>query len=243
MSDGSDQRCSYANCKNWDYAGSSKEPPNLCNDILITQAMITVADTLASKLCTKVTDQTHKKIISNLYYTREVTDHANNVVAEVYPKFSKSLRFGLYENGTNSADLTHYATIHYIGKGIFKYMNRAFDEWFMMIENEDKTILRFCEDYTSFGETPTDVKRIVLTYDDSDDITKLEFKKNDDSVASSFNKVDTFSQPIVNVQILPKEEYCTECWDKDDVANHGTWDARFIYTDQEVYGIVVDTPF
>ena len=35
-----------AGCKNWDYAGSSKEQPNLCKDIVITQQMITLADTV-----------------------------------------------------------------------------------------------------------------------------------------------------------------------------------------------------
>jgi hypothetical protein len=226
MSDGSDQRCSYANCKNWDYAGSSKIPPNLCNDIVITQAMITVADTIASKLCT------------------EVTDHANDVVAEVYPKFSQSLRFGLYEYASQDGTTSHYATVHYTGKGIFKYMNRAFEEVWLIVQSSDNTILRACEDYENFGENPTDIKKIVLTYDGgSGDITKLEWTKNDNSVASIFNKVDTFTVPIVTQQVLPTEEHCTTCWDEDDVTNHGTWDARFVYTDQEVHGILVATPF
>jgi hypothetical protein len=56
MANGSDQRCTYANCKNWDYSGSSKQPPNLCNDIVITQAMIDLADTMSQQLCPFVTD-------------------------------------------------------------------------------------------------------------------------------------------------------------------------------------------
>jgi len=156
MSNGSDQRCTYANCKNWDYDGSSKQTPNLCNDVVITQQMITLADTLAQQLCPLV------------------TDHSNNVVAEVYPKFAPSLRFGIYENGTNSNDKTHYATIHYIGKGVFKYMNRAFDEFFIMIATEDKTVLRFCEDYTNFGEDAANIKSIKVTYDNADQVTNIE---------------------------------------------------------------------
>jgi len=119
---GSDQRCNYANCKNWNSTGSSKMPPNLCTDILVTDAMVTIADTLASKLCTSV------------------TDHSNNIVAEVYPQYSKSLRFGQYQYASQDGTNWHYVTIHYIGKGQFKYINRTFGEFWLTIEKDDNTV-------------------------------------------------------------------------------------------------------
>jgi len=119
---GSDQRCNYANCKNWNSTGSSKMPPNLCTDILVTDALVTVADTLASKLCTSV------------------TDHSNNIVAEVYPQYSKSLRFGQYQYASQDGTNWHYVTIHYIGKGQFKYINRTFGEFWLTIEKDDNTV-------------------------------------------------------------------------------------------------------
>jgi len=97
-------------------------PPNLCTDILVTDALVTLADTLASKLCTSVTDQ------------------ATNVVAEVYPQYSKSLRFGQYEYASQDGTNWHYVTIHSIGKGHFKYINRTFGEIWLTIEKDDNTV-------------------------------------------------------------------------------------------------------
>lgn len=112
-----------------------------------------------------------------------------------------------------------------------------------------------CEDYEFFGENAEDIKRVVLTYDDSDNITKLEWKRNNDEIIEPFNQVDTFSQAIETdildtftraietKQVIPKEEYCTLCWDKDDVADYDNWGGKTVYTTDEVHGIHPDTPF
>jgi len=107
---GADQRCSWANCKNWDYSGSSRVSPNLCTDITITEALAGLADTIAEKLCPKVPGE--------------------NLVPETQPNAKVTLRFGQYEfaDVANSSDKAHYLTIHYIGRGNFIMMNRNFVE-------------------------------------------------------------------------------------------------------------------
>jgi len=98
-------------------------------------------------------------------------------------------------------------------------------------------LLRFCEDYSDFGEEDSQTKFLKINYDENGLVTGISHMKNTGEMHYNFNYADQFSGAIPIAQYISIVKDCTVCWDKDDITDYENWDANNIYTIEEIAGI------